>query len=509
MKKTIVWGLLLVCSNPFFAQEKRKLVNLGKNVNSAYAEIQPYIAPDGSKLFFTRDNHPENTLSPQETQDIWYCKLGPDSQWMPAKHLGKPFNRTTKNALFYQSVDGNERIIRGIFKNGEFTRSGYSVCRMTPEGWGDPEAINIKRYEKMSQGKYAGICLSPDNKNMILYMSEDERKDICDLYVSRRESNSNWSQPEKLPFSTPQYTESTPFVAADGVTLYFSSDRPGGFGSSDIWMTRRLDDTWLKWSEPVNLGPTINTPQWDAYYTVPATGKTAYMVSTDPNGFGGADLIRIDLVPENRPKPVVLVTGKVLDAKTGKPVQAAISYFKLPEGTEAGIASSTPGTGEYQIVLPQGHQYGFKADAPGYYAISENIDLRELKDYRELKRDLYLVPIEINKPIRLNNIFFDFGKATLQAESFPELDKVVALLQENPTMKIEIHGHTDDVGDNASNQKLSDDRAAAVKTYLAGKGITDDRVVSRGFGEDKPVESNSTPEGREKNRRVEFVITSK
>jgi outer membrane protein OmpA-like peptidoglycan-associated protein len=310
-----------------------------------------------------------------------------------------------------------------------------------------------------------------------------------------------------LPINTDN-VEMSPFLASDGVTLYFASNRPGGFGSNDIWMTRRLDDTWQKWSEPVNLGAGVNTPQWDSYYSIAASGDCAYMVSY-ANTYGHSDIVRISLRKEVRPNPVALVSGRVLDKKTGKPVEASISFTTLSDGKEAGTARTTPGTGDYQIILPYGKLYGFSASAQGYYAVSENLDLSNLKSYEEVKRDLYLVPIEVGQVVRLNNIFFEFGKDSLKAESFPELDKVVQLLTDNAAMTIALSGHTDNVGSDAANLKLSEGRAKAVYNYLVSKGIDASRLSSKGYGETKPVATNDTEDGRQQNRRVEFEIEKK
>jgi outer membrane protein OmpA-like peptidoglycan-associated protein len=485
------------------------LENLGSKVNSQYEELQPYITPDGKKLFFTRSNSPQNTLSPEETQDIWFCKLDENRQWTEAKHLGKPFNKAHYNTIFYQSPDGNMRLIRGAYKNGSYDGRGFSLTYLTKEGWSEPDRVKMKKYDKMAKGKYSGACLANDNKTMVMYFSEEENGEIEDIYVSFLSDNDTWTQPEPIGADVnTQYNETTPFLAADGVTLYFSSNRPGGYGSNDIYMTRRLDDTWKKWSAPVNLGAGINTSGWDAYYTIPASGEFAYMVS-NKNSYGSSDIVKIKLKEEEKPRPVVLVSGLVLDAKTNKPVEAKIEYNILPAGTQAGIASSNPTTGEYQIILPYGQLYSFKAQAPGYYSVSENLDVKDLRTYKELSRNLYLAPIEVGQVIRLNNIFFESGKAVLKDESFIELNNVVKLMTENPAMEIALSGHTDNVGSDDANMKLSEDRSKAVYDYLVSKGISTARLATKGFGETKPLTSNDTDEGRQQNRRVEFVINKK
>jgi outer membrane protein OmpA-like peptidoglycan-associated protein len=218
------------------------------------------------------------------------------------------------------------------------------------------------------------------------------------------------------------------------------------------------------------------------------------------------DIMRIGLPEAARPKPVILVSGRVLDAKTKQPVVAQIHYELLPEGKDIGVARSGPTTGEYKITLPSGGRYAFRAEAPGYIAVNDNLDITTLKEYRELTRDLYLVPIEVGQTVRLNNIFFDFAKTILRDESFPELNRMADLLKSNPTMEIEIAGHTDNVGTDESNLALSRNRAIAVSDYLASKGINRSRMKVQGYGMSKPLATNDTEEGRQQNRRVEVKI---
>lgn len=273
-------------------------------------------------------------------------------------------------------------------------------------------------------------------------------------------------------------------------------------------MTKRLDDTWTNWSEPKNLGPQLNTANWDAYYTITASGDYAYFVSS-ANSNGGTDIFRVALPQEVKPDPVVLVSGKVLNAKTQEPISANITYQFLPDGKEAGLASSNPGDGNYKIVLPSGKKYAFSASAPGFIAVNQNLDLSDLKEYKEMTQDLYLVPIEVGQTVRLNNIFFETGKAELLAESYFELDKLVKVMTDNATMEIEIEGHTDNVGSDAANMTLSKNRAKAVYDYLISKGIAATRIKSNGYGETKPLGSNDTDEGKAQNRRVQFTILKK
>jgi outer membrane protein OmpA-like peptidoglycan-associated protein len=205
---------------------------------------------------------------------------------------------------------------------------------------------------------------------------------------------------------------------------------------------------------------------------------------------------------------VVLVSGNVYNAKTKQPLSADLIYETLPDGAIAGNGSSNPDDGAFKIVLPYDKNYSIRATADKFFAVSENLNLDSLvkEGYKEIHKDLYLVPIEIGQVVRLNNVFFDFDKFFLRPESFVELDRVVKLLNENPAIEIEMSAHTDSKGSDEYNYTLSDNRARSVMEYIISKGISSSRIRSKGYGETKPVVSNDTDEGRQLNRRVEFVI---
>jgi OOP family OmpA-OmpF porin len=485
--------------------------NMGGHVNSVYDEIAPIISADEQTLFFIRVAHPLNTRQVAAgSEDIWYTEFDKKTQtWGDAKHLAEPFNSTTYNKIVGVTPDGNTRLIKGAYENGIYRKTGFSFSYRTLNGWSAPEQIKLKGYESMTRGTHIGSYLPNNGKTLLLSLSEEEGSENNDLYVSFIQEDGKWTRPVSLGKTlNTKYNEDTPFLASDGVSLYFASDRPGGLGKRDIYLTRREDDTWLHWSEPVNLGPTINTSGDDANYSIAASGLYAYMVSTR-NSIGGTDIVRMKLKDEIKPNPVVLITGHVLNQKTNKPLAASISYQLLPEGGEAGIAHSNPADGSYKIVLSYGKNYGFQAKADSFLAVSDNLDLSTVAEYKEITRDLYLVPVEVGEVLRLNNIFFDLGKSTLRDESVPELSRLLKYMVDNPALEIELAGHTDDIGTDEANKLLSEERAKAVKTYLCGKGIAESRIRSIGFGESKPIADNHTEEGRQMNRRLEFSILKK
>jgi OmpA-OmpF porin, OOP family len=500
---------LLLCaflSLTMSGQEFEKL-NLGPNVNSEYSDLSPVISPDGKVLYFVRVGHPENRYGTGTSEDIWFSELRADGNWSGAQRLPIQFNLIKRNNLASVSPDGNLIMIRGAFDNGDYKGKGYSLIYRERGGWTRPDLLDIMFYEDMDVGVYSGAYLSNDGQTLLMYFSESHGSERCDLYYSRLTRKGFWSKPKRLSktINGKSTDELSPFLAADNRTLYFSSDREGGLGSNDIYMSKRIGDGWNQWTKPMNLGATINSEAWEAYYSISAQGDFAYMVTTQ-NSLGLEDLVRIPLDKAFRPDPVVMVVGKVLDAKTYLPVMAEVVYENLATGEVVGKAMSDPNNGEYKIVLPYGENYGVSAQISGYYPKSEHLNLKQQKEYSEVNKDLMLSPIEVGQTIRLNNIFFDFNESVLRSESFPELSRVIKLMQENPEVVIKIAGHTDDVGDDHYNLKLSQARARAVRTYLLENGIGEKRVSSQGWGETRPIATNNTEDGKQENRRVEFTI---
>ncbi len=509
MKKTLLFLIGLFTLISLFSQQlEMKIENLGPAVNTEHSEYVPIITPDGKTLYFFRMGDPENTRY-EETKDcgdIWYSEIDGKGQWSKSKRLAEPFNRGQFNSIESVSPDGNTMLVRGAYKKGRYVDKGFSLSHKIKDGWSEFEKLDIEGYNKMDNGFYSGGCLSNDGRVLFIYMCEQKEGMDNDVYVSFLEKGNKWSKPKKVgaPINTDK-NEISPFLASDGVTLYFSSSRPGGKGDNDIYLSKRLDDTWLNWSEPVNLGAPINTDDWEAYYSVAASGEYAYLV-TEKNSLGNEDIVKIKLKESIRPKPVILIFGKVRNAKTKEPIGCDIKYQILPEGTEAGIARSDPNDGNYKIILPYGKNYSFSAEAPGFIAISQNLDLTDVGEYKEIEKDLYLVPIEKGSIVRLNNIFFDFAKSTLRPESYPELDRVAEFLNSRPKMEIEVGGHCDALGDEKFNRLLSGNRAFRVREYLQTKVTHPERISAKGYGLDKPIDSNDTDEGRQNNRRVEVVI---
>ncbi len=486
---------------------ENKPENLGDNINTGFSEAYPIISPDDSILYFIRRTNFKNMGGREDHSDIYISKRT-DNGWTLSENIGKPLNNTGPNAVCSVTPDGNTLIVINKYDYyGNPSGAGTSITHKTSSGWSIPAMLNIKNDYNLND--YKESCLSNDGKTLFLTIERNDTWGEKDVYVSFLGENNEWTEPMNIGnVVNTEGDETSPFLASDGVTLYFSSDGHPGYGRNDIFITKRLDDTWKNWSVPKNIGKPINTSDWDAYYSLAASGEYAYYISYE-NTKGGSDIFRIKLPEEIKPNPVVLVSGNVYNAKTKEPVSASLFYETLPDGINAGNALSSPDNGSYKIVLPYGKNYSFRATANRFISVSENLNLDSIAEYKEIKRDLYLVPIEVGQTVRLNNIFFDFGKATLRTESYPELDRVVKVLLENQTMEIEMSGHTDNVGSDEDNLSLSGNRAKAVRDYIISKGIVEGRIIANGYGETKPLATNDTDEGRQMNRRVEFTILKK
>lgn len=531
-------SLLLLTYIYTFAQ---KVETLGGAVNTEYSEIHPLIAPDGQTLYFVRVSHPSNNFGKEGSNDVWFSDLMSDKRWAVARKMPNTINKDRYNDLFSITPDGNTALIRGVYTNGRKTDEvGISISKKKGTAWQQPNKLDIPKLDAMCKGQFLTAFLSNSGKVLILAFSEKKNSKEDDLYISLLDKAGKWSKPESLGNDiNSTSSETTPFLAADNNTLYFASDRKNGEGGFDIWVSKRKGKSWTGWNKPINLGKEINSDKDEMYFSIEASGEFGYMSSKN-KAVGKSDLFKIRLkeevkkasddaaltasknsdtkkdtdkkeeIPVLAPTPTILLSGVVKDQKTGKPAEARIIYEDLDSGEELGVADSNPITGEYKISLPYGNRYAIRAEAKDFIPVSKNIDLTIQGAFKEIKDlDLAIAPIQTGVTVQLYNIFFKFGQATLEPESYFELDRMISVMGQNPTMVIEIQGHTDNVGSAEANLRLSQQRADAVRDYFVIKKIALDRVKSVGFGEAKPIASNTTTEGQAKNRRVEFEIKRK
>ncbi|TAH27275.1 MAG: OmpA family protein [Cytophagales bacterium] len=702
---TILLGFL---STMLFGQSNFLPKNLGANINSPdYAEINPVITADGKTLYFIRVSHPENShdpddhLGPHDSQDVWYSELQTNGTWGVAKRLDN-INLSIYNAILSISDDGKLILINGIYdKKGRWLKRGLSVCTKEGSVWGAPTKLNVPKFSRKNKGKASNSSMSGDGK--VIFMSYTHRYNgkRKNIYVSINNSG-EWSKPVKLPklINAAKSSEETPYYNPIEQKLYFSSNKLAGSGRAkrfeyDVFVSKKLDNSFLNWSEPKKLSDTINTPYWDSYYKMNSKGSWAYFASNrDSKGVSEPDIFRVKIFEENpfiiikgfvkdknknqnidfkkypykimsngkvldsikinpdsgnfiiklplgadyilaadaknhksiadtikakslveytelnknlfvEPVPYVLVQGKILNRSTMSPLPSNLEYkvmndnmvvpletidyqtgdYKMklefgkkylisvkadkfipenalvdltnvdeykeinkdlfvqklivPEPNVAIIsgkvidkktglpispnvtwsvnANDVPVneinidnlTGTYKMKVPLGKIYVINALADGYYPVYEMIDLNTAGAPKSVTKDLVIAPVEVGISIKINNIFFETGKSLLKKESFPELERLVKFLVSSPSVKVEIDGHTDNVGKPAANLKLSQSRAESVVSYLLDHGVAPDRLVAKGFGMTKPVATNKTKLGKSLNRRVEFTILSK
>lgn len=512
---------------------------LSDNVNSDYKEYKPLLSPDGKVLYFSRKNHPENMGGVEDSEDIWFSEKHPETgEWMKAKNIGSALNNEGPNYISSITPDGKSVVLllgNTYLEKGKMA-AGVSVSSNQNGEWTKPKKLEIKNEYNYSDKSY--YYLSNNRKVLLMSALREDTKGGLDMYVSFLEDDSTWTEPLNIGADVNSVgDEVSPFMAADDRTMYFSSNGYSGYGGSDVYASKRLDDSWTKWSKPENMGSTINSEFEDLFFYIPVRSDKAYYsrgVSDDD-----LDIFSVDLPLYIMPEMIVSVKGQLIDSKTGEPISAKIIYERLSDGKEIGIAESDPVTGNYELLLPAGEIYGIRAVADGYISENQNLDLTtwdgmengidhedftlkpigaedvvakveevEKTEDKPVEKDLKLVPIEKGAKITLNNVFFDFDKATLKSTSKPELDRLVEALASRATMTIEVDGHTDSTGPEEYNLTLSERRAKAVVNYLSGKGVDTERLTVKFFGESQPTTSNDTREGRSKNRRVEFKIIS-
>lgn len=487
---------------------KEELVSerLDEKVNSPYEELKPILSPDGRQLFFGRKFHPDNIGGIEDYEDIWVSDLDTlTNEWKQAKNLGEPLNSDGPNWVSSITPDGNTLVLlignEYDEKKGKMF-SGVSVSSKEGESWSKPESLKIDDFYNMSEK--ANFYLANSRKTLIMSVKRDDSYGDRDLYVSFEKRDGTWTAPMNLGANVNTATDETsPFLAADDKTLFFSSSGYIGFGKSDIYMTQRLDDTWQNWSEPYNMGPQVNSNGDDLFFSMPAEGNYAYYTKED--SLGDMDIYRLPMPLFNELDPVITISGRVVDAETQEPLDAIVSYETL-DGKEVGKVQTDPTTGEYKIALPAGQEYQYIAKVKGYLPISENVDLTNQKESKSFNNDMIMAPIKEKAEIVLNNVFFAFDSYKLLPSSISELNRMVEVLEENSNIEVIIIGHTDSTGPEEYNQVLSEKRAQSVVNYLTDNGINKNRLEYVGKGETEPAYPNDTKENRAKNRRVNFKV---
>ena len=468
--------------------------NLGDSINSKQLEYFPTATIDGNTLVFTRRIGHEDFFISEKRNGVW------------SKAEPLPGNLNTEENEGAQTIsqDGRMLIFTGCnMEDGEGSCDLY-VSYLTKNGWG--ERVNIGRIINTEYWE-SQPSLSPDKRALYFAARDPSGFGGSDLFVSYLQPNGQWGTPRNMgPEVNTSADESCPFIHPDNQTFYFTSNGHPGYGGTDLYFMRKKDDG--SWEKPQNLGYPVNTIDDEGSLMIAGDGKTAYYASDGNDSRGGLDLYSFELPEHARPYKTLWVKGNVFDAKTKQGLPSAVELINLSSAQTISKVQ-TDEEGNYLITLPTGKDYAFNVNRKGYLFYSENFFLKTSGNDTTYTINIPLIPIEVNASVVLKNVFFDVNKAELKPESMIELDKVVQLLKENPTIKIEIDGHTDNVGKPADNLTLSNNRAKAVINYFLYKGITADRLSSKGFGETKPVADNTSEQGRAKNRRTELKVVAK
>jgi outer membrane protein OmpA-like peptidoglycan-associated protein len=467
------------------------VVNAGSAINSALSEYFPSMTVGGDQLVWTR--------RVSDLNEDFYISQKAGGIWQIGTPMTGEINTPMKEGAQQISQDGKWLVFAGQYPDsyGRFdlylsvlTEKGWSLCQNLGE------RINSEFWE-------SSPCLSPDKRE--LYFSSDRPGGFggIDIYVSRLMANGRWSEPENLgPAINTPGDESSPFLHADNETLYFSSNGLQGYGGADLFKAKR---GLQGFGEVENLGYPVNTIDNEGSLFVAADGSTAWMASNRSDSKGGLDIYYFILPETVRPVTTSWVSGRVYDSLTGKGLAAQVELVNL-ETKQVVALVTTDEDGKYLCTLPCERRYAFIVNRKGYLFHSQQVFVDKVEGSAGFTRDIPLMPIQEGFRIVLRNVLFETGKHDLLPESVVELDKLVALMKENPGMKIEISGHTDNTGLETANVELSSLRAKAVSDYLVAKGIPAYLLTSRGYGSSRPAADNNTAEGRQLNRRTEFLV---
>lgn len=506
--------------------------NMGPVINTRFHDYSPLISGDGSTLIFTSNRSDDERAIKEGTnyEDIFICRKE-GSTWSAPKKISSNINQKYNDAAASLSPDG-----KTLFLYYEEGAGDIYISTFDGSDWSSPKPLNKNINTSLFWETSASV--SADGSKLYFASNRPGGVGELDLYVSERDGKGDWGKAANLgPLVNTPENEDAPFIHPDGVTLYFSSDGHPSLGNSDIFISEFKGG---KWSKPENLGWPINTWEYDGFFTVSADKKKGYYSTLKEGGQGEADLYSITFMePKYKPKPkpvevvvekpkpqpvstdfvdalvtqslekrvVTVLKGKVIDENTADPLSATISL--VDNETKKVLSKMTVDgtTGDFELVIPHGGNYGVSTEREGYLFNSINFSVPKFAEYQEIDMHIIMVRAEVGSKVILKNIFFDTGKSDLKNESIAEVENIQELLKSNPVLKVQINGHTDNTGNAASNKALSLKRATSVVDYLVAHGVDPSRLSAKGFGADRPIVSNDDETGgREINRRTEIEI---
>jgi outer membrane protein OmpA-like peptidoglycan-associated protein/tetratricopeptide (TPR) repeat protein len=504
--------------------------NAGPAVNSYFHDYAPIISGDGSTLIFT-SNRTDDEIDLKEGtyyEDIYITRRQANA-WDAPKKISENLNHKYNDAAASLSPDG-----KTLFLYYEEGAGDIYMSRYDGKDWTDPLPLNKNINTSLYWETSASI--SADGKKLFFASNRPDGIGELDLYVSELDGKGNWGKAVNLGpvINTPE-NEDAPFIHPDGATLYFSSDGHPCLGNSDIFTTELKNG---KWNKPENLGWPINTWEYDGFFTVSADKKKGFYSTLKEGGYGDADIYSITfLEPRFKPKPkpvvvavakpkaknndfvdpmvqkskdekvVTILKGKVIDENTAEPLAALISLVNNETKKVLSRVTVDSLTGDFELIIPHGGNYGVTTERAGYLFNSINFNLPKFAEFQEIDTHIIMVKAEVGSKTILKNIFFDVGKADLKDQSISEVEKIQELLKINPDLSVQINGHTDNTGNASANKALSLKRASSVVDYLVNHGVSVTRLSAKGYGSERPIVSNDDEEsGREINRRTEIEI---
>ena len=515
------------------AKPERVWVDNVKEINTSADELAPAVSTDGAYMIFSsnKSNGGKKNELGEFDMNIYQTNLN-NGKWSSPKTVKGEVNSNDDDFSSVLSYDGTKML---IFRKND--AGNYDVLESELKGlnWSAPVSVsrNINTVDNQTYASYN----FDDVKYYFVSDKQTGSENGTDIYFSGvmdRQARKYGRPTTAGKEINTKFNEGSVYLHPDGETMYFSSEGHNSIGGMDIFVSYKKQGQWTK---PINLGYPINTPYDDYFFAATASNKYAYIASNRAGGKGGMDIYKVTYwgadktlavdtedfllasvanpIKDNEIKSSVKVErksltvfkGKTIDAITRKPVEAVIEIIDNLSGKTVKKISTNSATGKFLISLNSGKNYGIAVKADGYLFHSENFDIPSKSAFNMVDKTVELKNIKIGSKIALRNIFFETGKSDLKSESNKELDRLVKLMKDVPGLKVEIGGHTDNVGSTTMNNKLSQARAEAVVNYLASKGISKPRMTSKGYGPAEPIATNNSSEGRQQNRRVEFKIT--
>lgn len=482
--------------------------NLGDGVNSKYDDYLPALTADEQSMIVTSrlpvEEQGQRGIMKWEQEDFFLSKKEGDI-WQARQNMGAPINTNGNEGAQTITADGRLFFFTGCDRQDGFGSCDiyYSFKRgnrwMMPRNLGRP--VNTSHWESQPS-------VSADGRTLFFVSNRPGGYGKMDIWVTQVDSAGQWSRPKNVGNAiNTEEDDQTPFIHADGRTFYFSSTGRGGMGGADLFKTGRLDDSATRWTKPQNLGYPINTSEDETSLIVGARGTKAYISSGREGGVGGVDIYEFDLYKAAQPNVVTYLKGTIFDANTKQKLQARFELTDLESGKIIVNSASDPETGEFLVPLPVNKDYALLVSKSKYLFHSENFTLTQLdSSSKAYAMDIALHPIEIGQKVVLNNIFFATDSFALKPQSKIELQKLLQFMRQNPSVRIEIGGHTDNTGQKEKNRVLSDNRARSVYQYLLDKGIETSRLSYKGFGDSQPINANDSEAHKALNRRTEFKV---